>query len=106
MEKIDLELNTDALTLGDLEDFEETVGKTIDEVVKPVPVYDEDGKRVFDEKGRPEMTVKLSTKSLVALVWIVQRQKDQSFTLADARKVRVSSLVINAAPEDPNRGNE
>lgn len=106
MDKIDLKLDTDSLTLGDLEDFEAAVGKTVDEVIRPVPELDDEGNRVFDERGRPSMTVKMSTKALIGLVWIVQRQKDPTFTLADARAIRVNNLIISEPEEDPNRGND
>lgn len=98
-ETVDIKLNPDDLTLGDLEDFEELVGKPIDEVVKPVPVTDEFGARVFDAKGRPEMTVKVPTKAVIALVWLSQRRDNPEFTLADARKVRVGSLVMTETNE-------
>lgn len=88
-----LTLNPDDLSLGDLEDFEEMTGTSIEDVVKPVPVM-VDGKRVFDEKGRPEMTVKIPAKALVALVFLSQRAKDPSFTREDARRIKVSQLNL------------
>lgn len=92
---ITLRLNPDDLTLGDLEDFEEYTGQNIDEVVKPVPVVNADGNRVFDAKGRPEMTVKVSTKAVVCLVWLIHRRTDPSFSITDARNVKVSALMVD-----------
>lgn len=96
---MELKLNPDDLTLGDLEDFEEYVGKPVDEVVKPVPALDEDGNRKFDDKGRPEMTMKVPTKAVICLVWLVQRKDNPAFTIGDARNVKVSSLVLAETPE-------
>lgn len=99
MEKIDLNLNIDDLTLGDLEDFEDFVGVPIDEVIKPVPVFDTNGDRVFDAKGRPESTMKVPTKAVICLVWLVKRKTSPDFTVADARNVRVTSLVLDQSSD-------
>ncbi|WP_200209110.1 hypothetical protein [Micromonospora coerulea] len=96
---MDLRINPDDLTLGDLEDFEDFTGKSIDEAIKPVPVLDDEGKRTFDEKGRPEMTVKVSTKAIICLVWLTQRKANPDFTVADARNVKVTSLVVGGESE-------
>ncbi|MER7445047.1 hypothetical protein [Micromonospora avicenniae] len=100
----DLVFNPDDLTLGDLEDFEDYVGKSFDDVVKPVPVIGPDGKREFDDKGRPVSEVKVPTKAITCLVWIMKRQDDPDFTIAKARRVKVSTLVITNSETD-ERGN-
>lgn len=92
------------MTIGDLEDFEDVVGMSMDKAFKPVPLLDENGEKVMgepDDKGRvrPVMTVELSTKALKALIWIIKRQSDSSFTLDDARNVRVSELELSGADE-------
>lgn len=97
---IDLNLDPDAMTLGDLEDFETHTGGTLDEMIRAVPVLDGEGNRTFDEKGRPVMTTKVSAKSLICLVWIIQRKTNPDFTLADARDIRVTSLTLGEASED------
>ncbi len=102
----DLQIDPDALTIGDLEDFEEGVGKPLHEALKPTPVLDEDGNKVFDAKGRPELQVNLSAKALRYLVWIVKRQTDPSFTPDDARKVRVGQLELAAPEPTSESGNE
>lgn len=104
-ETMDIELNPDELTLGDLEDFEDYVGKPLDEAVKPKPVYDDEGKRLFDEKGRPVSETRVPSKVLVCLVWIVKRKTEPAFTVADARNVRVTSLVLTDG-ETADRGND
>lgn len=110
-----IRLDPDALTIGDLEDFENGVGATLQEALKPVPVYelDEDGEpkrdtdtgakiRKIGEDGRPEMTAKVSTTALKHLVWILKRNEDENFTLDDARKVRVSTLELVTADAEGN----
>jgi hypothetical protein len=94
VEKINIRFDEDELTLGDLEDFEDTVGVPLFEALKPKPVLDEDGNKVTDEKGRPQMGVELSAKALKGLVWIVLRQERPGFTLEDARNVKVAALEI------------
>ncbi|MEV6638099.1 hypothetical protein AB0M54_45990 [Actinoplanes sp. NPDC051470] len=105
MSDIELSFNPDSLTLGDLEDFEDFTGQSIDEAIKPVPVLDDNGDRVFDDRGRPEMGTKVSTKALIALVWLVKRADEPTFTVADARKVRVSALKMTS-PDEGDSGNE
>ncbi|MDG4826019.1 hypothetical protein O7635_29570 [Asanoa sp. WMMD1127] len=101
MTALDLNLNPDELTLGDLEDFEAHTGTTIDKAFKTVPVFDDEtGERLFDEKGRPITTTEVSAKTLVCLVWIVVRKSNPDFTVADARNVRVTSLTLSEAPQD------
>lgn len=101
---MDLKLDPNDLTLGDLEDFENYVGKPIDDVIKPVPVLDEDGNRVFDDKGRPEMTMKVPAKAIICLVWLVNRKGNPDYTVAEARNVKVGSLVLTE-PTGADQGN-
>ncbi|MEU8086335.1 hypothetical protein AB0B57_22335 [Micromonospora sp. NPDC049101] len=98
-------MNPDDLTLGDLEDFEAYTATSIDEAFKSVPVFDDEGNRVFDEKGRPESTVKVATKSLVCLVWLMERKTQPDFTIADARNVKITSLVIGDSGSEADQGN-
>lgn len=109
MEKISLRIDPDELTIGDLEDFEEGVGLPLHEALKQVPIRDDEGKLVLgepDEKGkqRPETEVKISAKALKHLVWIIKRSTDETFTLADARKVKVGALEI--VGDDDDSGND
>lgn len=103
-----LTINPADMTIGDLEDFEDIVGISMDKAFKPVPLLDEAGERVYelDEKGvnRPATTVDVSTKALKALIYIVNRMENPAFTLEDARKVKVSELELlgdEAAAADP-----
>jgi hypothetical protein len=93
-ESISLRIDPDVLTIGDLEDFEDVVGAAIYDVLSPRPVIGSDGKKVLDEKGRPELETKIPTKALKALIWISQRVDNPDFTLQDARNVRVSALEL------------
>ncbi|MDG9711158.1 hypothetical protein [Streptomyces sp. DH10] len=102
---ISLRIDPDNLTIGDLEDFEEVVGQPIYQALSPRPVV-VDGKRVLDEKGRPELETQVSTKALKALIWISQRAVNPDFTLADARNVKVGELQIVASEGDPQGNGE
>lgn len=104
-EKINLRLDFDDLTIGDLEDFEEGVGATLDESLKRYPVVDDEGNKVFDAKGRPETEVRLSAKALRHLVWIVKRKEDPAFTAEDARNLKVASLEVVDAGAADDSGN-
>jgi hypothetical protein len=103
-ETVALRIDPDVLTIGDLEDFEDTVGVPLYDVLQPKPVIGPDGKKVLDEKGRPEMQTQISTKALKALIWITQRIEKPEFTLDDARRVRVSELELVGV--DDESGND
>lgn len=94
----------DSMEFGDLEDFEDYVGRPFDEAFAPRPVVDADGNRVFDAKGRPEMAVRMSAKAQTCLVWLVGRKTDPGFSIEDARRTKVTSLVL-ASPPERDRGN-
>lgn len=100
IETVALRVDPDVLTIGDLEDFEDIVGKPLYDVLQPKPVY-ENGKKVLDEKGRPELQTQISTKALKALIFITQRIEKPDFTLDDARRVRVSALELVGAEDGP-----
>ncbi|MGW6535218.1 hypothetical protein ACWGBV_03170 [Streptomyces sp. NPDC055051] len=89
-----LRIDPDVLTIGDLEDFEDVVGAPLYDVLQPKPVIGSDGRKVLDEKGRPELQTQISTKALKALIWITQRMEKPGFSLEDARAVRVSALEL------------
>lgn len=99
-----LHIDPNDLTIGDLEDFEEVTGVSLQEALKPVPLLDENGEKVFDEKGRPITEVQVSTKTLKGLVWIIGRKENPSFSLTDARNVKVTSLEIES-DEGDEQGN-
>lgn len=72
-------INANTITLGELEQIEDVTGRN-----------------VVAELGRGQP----SAKTLVAVVWIVKRRSDPTFTLDDARKLDVSSFRVEA-PNDP-----
>jgi hypothetical protein len=105
-ETVALRIDPDVLTIGDLEDFEDVVGKPLYDVLQPKPVIDSDGKKVLDEKGRPELQTQISTKALKALIWISQRAEKPDFSLDDARNVRVSALELVGVDDQGNEGGQ
>ncbi|MFE0648546.1 hypothetical protein ACFVZH_08170 [Streptomyces sp. NPDC059534] len=100
-ETVALRIDPDVLTIGDLEDFEEVVGAPLYEVLQPKPVIGADGRKVLDERGRPELQTQISTKALKALIWITQRMEKPDFSLADARAVKVSALELVGTEDGP-----
>lgn len=94
LEKFTLRIDENEFTIGDLEDFEDVAGVSFMDALKPVPVLDDEGKPVFDEKGRRETTVNFSPTSLKALVWITKRREVPGFSVEDARNVRVAAMEI------------
>ena len=94
-------IDMDSFTLGDMEDFEEATGMSMKAALKPVPVMDEEtGKRAKDAKGRPLSEANMTAKVLTALVWVSARASNPEMTLADARRIRVTELIIEDAKED------
>lgn len=70
--ELELRLDPQKLTLGELEEFEDIAGMTIDEAFY---------------SGAPTRA-----KSLIALVFLTGRRQDPTFTLEDARAVDLSDL--------------
>lgn len=103
-DKIDITINPDDFTLGDLEDFAAYVGVELHDAARPVPVYDDEGNRLFDDRGRPLSQTRLSSKALTALVWLVRRAQEPTFGIEDARNTRVGALEISYG-DTSNRGN-
>lgn len=94
-----LHLDPEDLSIGDLEDFEEITGQSLTEALKARPVLDAEGKRQFDEKGRPLSETHLTARVIKALVYVTKRRDNPAFTLEDARHVRLSELKF--AESDP-----
>lgn len=100
-----LVVDPNSMTIGDLEDFEDACGMSMDKAFKSVVVRDEEGNVVYDEpdaKGirRPKTEVQVSAKVLKTLVWIVKRADNPEFTLDDARSVKISELELTGTDED------
>lgn len=73
------------VTVGDMEDFEEITGKVLDEVFAGA------------ETGK----LKLEAKTLKAVVFIAKRHEDPSFTLEQARDVKISEVEVVPLGVDP-----
>lgn len=94
------------LTIGDLEDFEDATGVELQNALKPVPLRDDEGNLVRNDKGEVERGVEIKPKMLKALVWIANRHDDESFTLDDARRVKVTELEIIRQDDDADTAPE
>lgn len=77
-----LEIDPNSLTLGELEEIEDITGR---------PVGAELG------RGTPSM------RTLLAVVFIMKRRKDPSYTLDDARKLNINTISLGAK-QDPKAG--
>lgn len=88
--KITLDVN--ALTFGDLEDFETTTGSGLMEQ--------------FGKIGPDGDMSGMKAKDLVALIWVCGRQANPGFTLDDARKVRLDELEFEDPEADPTPGSD
>lgn len=83
-----LNLDPDALTFGDLEDYENLTG---------VPLMSIFGE---DKEGNP--LERLPAKQVVALVWICGRSENPDFTYEDARKVPITSIEVDDTKKEPD----
>lgn len=97
-----LNLNPEDLSLGDLEDFENITGKSLQDALAAKPVLDDNGKQVKDAKGRPLREAQLSITVIKALVYLTKRRENPAFTLEDARNVKVTELNFTEADEAGN----
>lgn len=68
-----LNIDFNDLTLGDIEDLEDTAGLNMRDLM---------GKSAKE----------LPTKALIALVWIVKRHENPDYTYEDARNLRIGTL--------------
>lgn len=86
-----IKLDPEALTFGDMEDFEEVSGSPLMEA--------------FANVGKSGEMATLKAKDLVALVWICGRAEDPEFTLDQARRVRMSDIEVEVGTDaDPTDG--
>lgn len=74
-----MDINIDDLTLGDLEEVEKIAGVSVGELFA-------DGK--------------LPAKALKAIVWVMRRREDPTFSLEDAANVKVSDFSDTEDPTD------
>lgn len=105
-EKRKITLNLDNMTLGDMEDFEDATGKTVEELLGSEPVLDENGRKVADPddpKGRPLMKTKVSMRAMVGLIYISLKKDNPSITPADVRAMPINDFEFE---EDPTEAAE
>lgn len=76
-----LDFNVDDLSLGDCIDVEEITGE---------PVF---------LSFAAAQTGGLSAKAMAALVWVIKRRSDPTFTFDDAKAIRVASLGEEAGED-------
>lgn len=81
-ERTPLRFSVQSITVGDMEDLEEIAGVPFGEVLDLLG------------KAQSGGTLSIPIKLLKALVLIIYRQKDPDFTIADARKVKVTELEL------------
>lgn len=81
-------LDAKALTVGDMEDFEDAAGVGLMETFGKI---DQAG----DLSG-------LRMKTVRALVWVITRQENPDFTFEDARSIRFDELEIEVAGAEPD----
>ncbi len=74
-----IEIDFDDLALGDVQDFEDELGIDFEQFKT-------------DPTGMAALQGQSKTKVLITLVWIMKRRTDPSFTLADARAIKVTAL--------------
>ena len=94
-QKVSLDFDPESLTVGELEDFADAAGMEFSEASYLVDV--EDG------KGGTTQVRRMKAKGLVALVYILRRRTDPSFTLEDARQVKIADF--NLPPAAAKRAN-
>jgi hypothetical protein len=70
-------IDLDDLELGEIEEFEELMGRSLGEVDLQ------------------------SGKAMVHLIWIAKRREDPDYTLDDARKIKLSQLTGEEDEPDP-----
>lgn len=93
--KISLAFDPDQLTLGELEDFADAAGVEFAQASDVVEVIDE-------KTGDVKRVRRMKAKGLIALVWILRRRSDPTYTLEDARQVKISGLDMPVEPKKAN----
>lgn len=91
-----ISLDIDALTLGDLELFEDACGGDLMTALTPEVVRDpKTGKPVpdpDDPKHRPLMAVKMTAKTMLGLVYVSLKREDPDMTVAQVRAMPLNEL--------------
>ncbi len=102
-------MNPEDLTLGDMELFEEATGQDLFETLKAVPDVDpETGMPIPDpaNPGRPLMTVKVNTKALLGLIYVVLKKDQPDITIEEVKKLKISDFdfQLEVPKENPTAG--
>ena len=86
-EPVELRVDIDSFTIGEIEDVEEACGLSFATIIN----------RFTDPEG-------LRGKAVKALVWVLRRREDPSCSLEDVRSMRLSAVRLkwgDGAAEDP-----
>jgi hypothetical protein len=95
-----LTLDPDDLTIGELEDFEDTCGRSLEDLLRGEIQTDDEGNTVRDPKtNRPVRVVRPRIKEIRCLVWIAKRRTHPDFTLEQARDVKIKELQLGSDPQ-------
>lgn len=104
-----IDLNPDELTLGDLELFEEATGLDLMEALKPIVERDPETDMPIpdpDNPGKPKMTVKMTAKAFLGLIYVVVKREDPTVTVADLRKMKLNDFEFNLDLPNPTKQKE
>lgn len=106
MEKTKVTLDLEALSMGDMEAFEDATGLNLAEELAPKPVIDPRTRMPVkdpdDDKGRPLLRVTISSATRTGLVYLGMRRTDPSVTIDQVRAMRVGEIdfELRAGPDD------
>lgn len=83
-ENIDLTLDLDGMTLGELETLEDYTGLSIDDL----------------NQMRQSGQMQMSSKLITYFVWLTNHRKDPKYTMEQARNTNISRLNFGQADDD------
>lgn len=104
-----IKFNQSKMTLGDLEEFEDITGQSFNSAMKEVVVMDPETGRPKrnpdpEAKGRALTQTEMSMKGLVALVYMATKKDDPTFTLEDARALKLSEFNFDMSEDEETKG--
>jgi len=108
VEKKKINISEDAMTLGDLELFEDITGKSFSESLKKVRDIDPaTGLQKIDPdpaaKGAGMWTYEMSMKGLAAIIYVHLRKEDPNVTLEEVKSMRLSDFEMTGGEENPTQ---
>ncbi|XVU22536.1 hypothetical protein ACQPZJ_35445 [Actinoplanes sp. CA-054009] len=102
-----MDFDPDELSMGDMEDFYDLAGRTVEEALTAYPLKDPDtGEKLLDERGRPITGVRIRPKEMTGFIWLTKRREDPTFTYEQARSVKVKQLTIPQRDTDASKESE